>query len=106
MRQRIDSLAQQVEHNTFNVGVLGSSPSGFTQREESRGFPLFFVPGPECRFSLYTAATRRMPAVSRLPLLHPSRILPHAANFSPGFWIAEIKRYFCMRNAQMRKLNH
>ncbi|WP_204509143.1 hypothetical protein, partial [Bacteroides caecigallinarum] len=23
---RIDSLAQQVEHNTFNVGVLGSSP--------------------------------------------------------------------------------
>ena len=22
-----DSVAQQVEHNTFNVGVLGSSPS-------------------------------------------------------------------------------
>ncbi len=101
-----ESVAQQVEHNTFNVGVLGSSPSGFTKREESRGFPLFFVPGPEYRFPPYTAATRRMPAVSRLPLLHPSRILPHAANFSPGFWIAEIKRYFCMRNAQMRKLNH
>ena len=28
---RIDSLAQQVEHNTFNVGVLGSSPGGSTQ---------------------------------------------------------------------------
>ena len=25
-----ESVAQQVEHNTFNVGVLGSSPSGFT----------------------------------------------------------------------------
>ena len=24
----LDSLAQQVEHNTFNVGVLGSSPDG------------------------------------------------------------------------------
>ena len=28
---RIDSVAQQVEHNTFNVGVLGSSPSWITQ---------------------------------------------------------------------------
>lgn len=25
-----DSVAQLVEHNTFNVGVLGSSPSGIT----------------------------------------------------------------------------
>ena len=25
-KNRSDSLAQQVEHNTFNVGVLGSSP--------------------------------------------------------------------------------
>ena len=30
---RIDSLAQQVEHNTFNVGVLGSSPRRITQRK-------------------------------------------------------------------------
>ena len=29
---RLDSLAQLVEHNTFNVGVLGSSPSGITKR--------------------------------------------------------------------------
>ncbi len=28
---RFDSLAQQVEHNTFNVGVLGSSPKRITQ---------------------------------------------------------------------------
>ncbi len=30
--KRIDSLAQQVEHNTFNVGVLGSSPRRITQK--------------------------------------------------------------------------
>jgi len=27
---KFDSVAQQVEHNTFNVGVLGSNPSGIT----------------------------------------------------------------------------
>ena len=32
---RFDSLAQQVEHNTFNVGVLGSSPKRITKEEES-----------------------------------------------------------------------
>ena len=30
-----DSLAQQVEHNTFNVGVLGSSPRRITQEKIS-----------------------------------------------------------------------
>ena len=30
---RIDSVAQQVEHNTFNVGVLGSSPSWITENK-------------------------------------------------------------------------
>ena len=35
-----DPLAQSVEHNTFNVGVLGSSPKRITKK---RGFePLFF----------------------------------------------------------------
>ena len=33
MQQKIDSLAQQVEHNTFNVGVLGSSPRRITQKK-------------------------------------------------------------------------
>ena len=32
---RIDSVAQQVEHNTFNVGVLGSSPSWITENQKS-----------------------------------------------------------------------
>jgi hypothetical protein len=27
----LDSVAQLVEHNTFNVGVLGSNPSGITK---------------------------------------------------------------------------
>ena len=30
-----DSLAQQVEHNTFNVGVLGSSPRRITKERSS-----------------------------------------------------------------------
>ena len=34
-----DSVAQLVEHNTFNVGVLGSSPSGITKA----GKPAFFI---------------------------------------------------------------
>ena len=40
-----ESVAQQVEHNTFNVGVLGSSPSGFTKWSGSRTTAGFFVCG-------------------------------------------------------------
>ena len=39
-----DSLAQLVEHNTFNVGVLGSSPKRITRRELQRCDSLFFMP--------------------------------------------------------------
>ena len=39
-----DPLAQLVEHNTFNVGVLGSSPKRITPRKEAyRRISLFFV---------------------------------------------------------------
>ena len=31
--KRFDSLAQLVEHNTFNVGVLGSNPKRITQAQ-------------------------------------------------------------------------
>ena len=31
-----DLVAQQVEHNTFNVGVLGSSPSGITFKRQPK----------------------------------------------------------------------
>ncbi len=37
-----DSLAQQVEHNTFNVGVLGSSPRRITKKpSEMEAFLLY-----------------------------------------------------------------
>ncbi len=40
-----DSVAQLVEHNTFNVGVLGSSPSGITKMIKSLCFArAFFLP--------------------------------------------------------------
>jgi hypothetical protein len=42
---RIDLVAQLVEHNTFNVGVLGSSPSGITKNP------------PECRRIFYFLPT-------------------------------------------------
>ena len=33
-QKRDDSVAQLVEHDTFNVGVLGSSPSGITKASD------------------------------------------------------------------------
>jgi hypothetical protein len=39
----IDPLAQLVEHNTFNVGVMGSSPMRITsEREDFNNEILFF----------------------------------------------------------------
>ena len=40
-----DSLAQLVEHNTFNVGVLGSSPKRITKESSDylRQIVAFFV---------------------------------------------------------------
>ena len=34
MQNNDDSLAQLVEHNTFNVGVLGSNPRRITRKSE------------------------------------------------------------------------
>ena len=34
-----DSLAQLVEHNTFNVGVSGSSPERVTRKRVFRSIP-------------------------------------------------------------------
>ena len=31
---KVDPLAQSVEHNTFNVGVLGSSPKRITKNKK------------------------------------------------------------------------
>ena len=35
-KQGDDLVAQLVEHNTFNVGALGSSPSGITGTSKKR----------------------------------------------------------------------
>ncbi len=40
--KRDDSLAQQVEHNTFNVGVLGSSPRRITEKAFGNGSLFLF----------------------------------------------------------------
>ena len=37
-----DSLAQQVEHHTFNVGVLGSSPRRVTRKKDEVKPRLFY----------------------------------------------------------------
>jgi hypothetical protein len=36
LRKENDFVAQLVEHNTFNVGVLGSSPSGITEKQKQQ----------------------------------------------------------------------
>ena len=38
---KVDPLAQSVEHNTFNVGVLGSNPKRITEKRLSGLFFLF-----------------------------------------------------------------
>ena len=40
LKKGVESVAQQVEHIPFKDGVLGSSPSWFTERRASA---LFFV---------------------------------------------------------------
>ena len=42
---KVDPLAQSVEHNTFNVGVLGSSPKRITVREALCLFFLLTISG-------------------------------------------------------------
>ena len=53
LRWMKDSIAQLVEHYTFNVRVLGSSPSGITKNHSSRVVSSFLDP-PAAK----TAATK------------------------------------------------
>jgi hypothetical protein len=39
----VDLVAQLVEHNTFNVGALGSSPSGITIVSKARRVRAFVI---------------------------------------------------------------
>ena len=44
LRKKVfDSVAQLVEHNTFNVGVLGSSPSRITKPLKTGAFFMAFT---------------------------------------------------------------
>ncbi len=70
-----ESVAQQVEHNTFNVGVLGSSPSGFTE-SYPRKRVAFLLPlrgfASSCRRILSRAfLTRRASLFCMSSLLRP-----------------------------------
>lgn len=40
----VDLVAQLVEHNTFNVGALGSNPSGITPSSQSAFSSRFSLP--------------------------------------------------------------
>ena len=42
-QKKDDSVAQQVEHNTFNVGVLGSSPSRVTEKSRNLSCDFFLL---------------------------------------------------------------
>ena len=49
-----DLVAQLVEHNTFNVRALGSSPSGITTLKSCKFIcKAFFVFGTSCRISIW-----------------------------------------------------
>ena len=41
---KVDPLAQSVEHNTFNVGVLGSSPKRITEKRGQMTSLFVFTP--------------------------------------------------------------
>ena len=65
---RLDSLAQLVEHNTFNVGVLGSSPRRITEKPDTPIIDRL----SECRFfkvPMLSSPRRGQPVLG----LHPTR---------------------------------
>ena len=85
---RFDSLAQLVEHNTFNVGVLGSSPKRITKRKAKRrqqkdkpykinilwGF-LFYCPW--ATLTAISFATYIKDAKQRIPIKYPHYRIPN-----------------------------
>ena len=57
---KVDSLAQQVEHIPFKDGVLGSSPRRITERRDSIESLLFFIISPKnCQFYTSSLYLRR-----------------------------------------------
>ena len=72
---KVDPLAQSVEHNTFNVGVLGSSPKRITSLQEKKDTAVSFF----CLPDVYSPINFRMVLMQRSLLtgfdrksLHPA----------------------------------
>ena len=65
-----DPLAQSVEHNTFNVGVLGSNPKRITKKEAFG--PLFLFAWDSHPRVLSVASLGE--SVSKEPSANPERI--------------------------------
>ena len=77
IKLEIDSLAQLVEHNTFNVGVMGSSPMRVTISEKD--FPL-----REVLFSYAVRETESFcPYRATVPHTKLPRAMPWAVSFCP-----------------------
>jgi hypothetical protein len=78
-----DSVAQPVEHNTFNVGVLGSNPSWITFQDEKT------KQTPEIQRILGVSVFRQNLKKQRIPArksgeiggLDSARILVHRIRF-------------------------
>ena len=76
IKLEIDSLAQLVEHNTFNVGVMGSSPMRVTVSEKD--FPL-----REVLFSYGSGNRKLLPLQGDSPHTKLPRTMPWAVSFCP-----------------------
>ena len=76
-RLEIDSLAQLVEHNTFNVGVMGSSPMRVTRSNEKG---LLFR---EVLFSYGSGNRKLLPLQGDSPHTKLPRAMPWAMSFCP-----------------------
>ena len=71
-----DSVAQLVEHYTFNVGVLGSSPSGITRENYKGRFKRLFLFEGESEAQLQLSNKKIKKALaSALLFLDPEALL-------------------------------
>ena len=82
-----DSLAQQVEHNTFNVGVLGSNPKRITEERFSEMRTFSFLPLPPfiLFFSPLSIFPREKKYLSRIAQKHKKNDADEMQNSSASF---------------------
>ena len=82
-----DSLAQQVEHNTFNVGVLGSNPKRITEERfsEMRTFSFFTPSSSYFIFLPSSNLSKRKKYLSRIAQKHKKNDADEMQNSSASF---------------------